>query len=242
MSWTHEARTFSKACFDGLLNLVFPPKCCICYEVGRPAICTDCAPTLKPLPQGSCERCGIDSAGDNRVCQWMSAVDVVRGAFDYKGSAGLAVKQLKFSRALDAAAPMATHLVPLAEELDFDYVVPVPIHWSRHSHRGFNQAEVLARQTGLPFRTGLLRRVRATWPQARAQASVRRSALQGAFRSKPCPGARVLLLDDVITSGGTVEACAQELKAHGAQWVGALAFAIELPPGFEGQASGSMTP
>ena len=128
----------------------------------------------------------------------MSAVDVMRGAFDYRGSAGAAVKQLKFSRALDAAAPMAAFVRPLAKELTFDYVVPVPIHWSRHSHRGFNQAEVLARHSGLPFRTDLLRRVRATWPQARSEASVRRSALQGAFRSKSCPGARVLLLDDVV--------------------------------------------
>jgi predicted amidophosphoribosyltransferase len=172
----------------------------------------------------------------------MSAVDVLRGAFGYRGAAGVAVKQLKFGRVLEAALPMGKFLTEIAEELRFDYAVPVPIHWSRKSHRGFNQAELLARHSGLPVRYGLLSRTKATWPQARSAAAVRRTALQGAFKSKPCPGARVLLIDDVVTSGGTVEACAQELKASGASWVGALAFAIELPSDFSTYGSGSSTP
>jgi len=86
----------------------------------------------------------------------MSAVDILRGAFDYRGSAGVAVKQLKFARALEAARPMASYLAPIAQELNFDYAVPVPIHWSRMSHRGFNRAELLARLSGWPYRVGLL--------------------------------------------------------------------------------------
>ncbi|MEO7453794.1 MAG: phosphoribosyltransferase family protein [Fimbriimonadales bacterium] len=172
----------------------------------------------------------------------MTAVDIMRGAFDYLGAAGAAVRQLKFARAVDAAKPMGTHLRSAAEGLQFDYAVPVPIHWSRRSHRGFNQSELLAKHTGLPYRTNLISRTRATWPQARSKAEMRRSGLDGAFRAKPCPGARILLVDDVITSGGTVEACAQELKARGASWVGALAFAIELPSDFRLQDSGSSKP
>jgi predicted amidophosphoribosyltransferase len=148
MNWTPEAKTFSKACFDGIVDAVFPPRCCICHEIGRPAICTDCAPELKALPMGSCERCAIDSAGEAVVCHWMSAVDMLRGAFDYRGAAGVAVKQLKFGRVLEAAIPMGKFLTEIAEELSFDYAAPVPIHWSRKSHRGFNQAELLARQSG----------------------------------------------------------------------------------------------
>src|SRR5688500_14629826 len=199
MSWTNEAKTFSKAFFDGFKDVLFPSKCVLCFEVGRPPICTDCAPSLNPLRAGSCERCGIDDAGDNQVCSWMSAVDVMRGAFDYRGAAGLAVKQLKFSRAVEAAAPMAAHLRRVGQELGFDYAVPVPIHWSRMSHRGFNQAELLAKHSGIVTRNDLLRRTRATWPQARSRAADRRSALEGAFASKACKGARILLIDDVIT-------------------------------------------
>ena len=232
MSWISEARTFSKACFSGIADLLYPPKCSLCYELGRPPICTDCVITLRALPIGSCERCSIDDAGSHQVCEWMSAVDVIRAAFDYRGSAGDAVKRLKFSRAVELAGPMANYMKSSADQLTFDCAVPVPIHWSRKSHRGFNQAELLARRAGLPVRTGLLKRVRATWPQARSSGHIRRSALEGAFQSKPCPGARILLVDDVITSGGTVEACAQELKAKGASWVGAISFALELPSTF----------
>jgi ComF family protein len=242
MNSTNEAKTFLKACSDGLLDLVYPPKCCVCGEVDRPAICTDCAAKLTPLPKGSCGRCAIDGAGDRHVCKWMTAVDIMRGAVDYQGAGGIAVRQLKFARAIEAAKPMALYMLSAMQGVNFDYAVPVPIHWSRRSYRGFNQAELLAKHTGLPYRSNLLSRTKATWPQARSSAQVRRSGLEGAFRSKPCPGARVLLVDDVITSGGTVEACAQELKARGASWVGALAFAIELPSDFRVQASGSSTP
>ena len=163
----------------------------------------------------------------------MSAVDVIRAAFDYRGPAGEAVKRLKFSRAVELAGTMGELMKQPALELQFDYAVPVPIHWSRRSHRGFNQADLLARAAGFKVRSGLLARTKATWPQARSTGSVRRSVLEGAFRAKPCSGARILLVDDVITSGGTVEACAQELKARGASWVGAISFALELPDDFQ---------
>jgi predicted amidophosphoribosyltransferase len=139
---------------------------------------------------------------------------------------------------------MAERMREITKDLSYDYVVPVPIHWSRRSQRGFNQSELLAERAHIgPVRHGLVERTRATWPQARSTGEQRRVALEGAFSSKPCPEARILLVDDVITSGGTVEACAQELKARGAAWVGAIAFAIELPLEFrKRQASGSSIP
>ncbi len=244
MNWISEAKTYLKACSKGFEDLLFPPQCCICRELERPPICVECAAGLKPLRVGSCERCGIDDAGDQIVCGWMSSVDLIRAAVDYEGVGGSAVKHLKFSRSIELSDPMAGRMRETTEGLSFDYIVPVPIHWSRRSQRGFNQAELLADRARVgSVRRGLIERTRATWPQARTTGELRRTALQGAFRSKPCPGARILLVDDVITSGGTVEACAQELKARGAAWVGAIAFAIELPHAFrERQASGSRIP
>ena len=229
MSWITEAKTFSKACFRPLEELLFPSQCCVCYELLRQPICEDCASAIKKLRAGSCEKCGIDDAGENEVCGWMSAVDMIRGACDYQGVGGVMVKQLKFARALELVRPMADWMRVDAAELRFDYIVPVPIHWARRSQRGFNQSELLARELRIgSVRTSLLHRKKATWPQSRNSGATRRMALQGAFHSKPCSGARILLVDDVITSGGTIEACAQELKAAGASWVGALAYAIEL--------------
>lgn len=244
MSWISEAKTFSKVCFRSLEELLFPPQCCICRELERPPICGECADGLRPLRIGSCERCGIDDAGDQIVCEWLSSVDLIRAAVDYEGTGGRAVKHLKFSRSIELALPMAERMRPMTKDLSYDYVVPVPIHWSRRSQRGFNQAELLAEKSRVgPVRHGLIERTKATWPQSRTLGALRRTALEGAFRSNPCPGARILLVDDVITSGGTVEACAQELKASGAAWVGAIAFAIELPQGFhKRQASGSSIP
>jgi ComF family protein len=229
MSWITEAKAFSKACFKPIEDLLFPAQCCVCYELQKEPICDSCSAEIVSLANGSCLKCGIDEAGENKVCHWLSAVDAIRGACAYKGAGGIVVKQLKFGRAIELASPMAQLMREPASQLAYDYLVPVPIHWSRHSQRGFNQSEVIANHLKIGgVRVGLLERIKATWPQSRSSGSNRRLALQGAFRAKPCPGARILLVDDVITSGGTVEACAQELKAAGASWVGALAFAIEL--------------
>jgi ComF family protein len=244
MSWISEAKTYSKACFKSFEQLLFPPQCCLCRELDRAPICLECAARLILLRDGSCDRCGIDDSGDQVVCDWLSSVDKIRAAVDYAGAGGEAVKRLKFSRSIELVLPMTDRMREASKDLNFDYMVPVPIHWSRRSQRGFNQAELLAQRSGIgPVRLGLIERTRATWPQSRTPGELRRTALEGAFRARPCPNARILLVDDVITSGGTVEACAQELKARGAAWVGAIAYAIELPGRFHrAQASGSRIP
>ncbi len=113
----------------------------------------------------------------------------------------------------------------------FDGVVPVPLHWIRHFQREFNQAEVLAgaltESLSIPMLDKAIRRVRHTTPQSRLTGRWRESHLEGAFAagSIPVDGLKVLLVDDVMTTGMTLSACAEVLRANGAASVTAYALA-----------------
>ncbi|MBX9977479.1 MAG: hypothetical protein K2X98_04470 [Alphaproteobacteria bacterium] len=113
-----------------------------------------------------------------------------------------------------------------------DRVIPVPIHWIRRAQRGFNQAELLAERVPKDLLdTRALRRVRPTRPQVGLGTQERLVNLAGAFAADPrVRGARILLLDDVVTSGGTALACAHALKRAGATEVGLLTFCGERTP------------
>lgn len=132
--------------------------------------------------------------------------------------------------------PLARHLAGfmqrvLPPELVFDVVVPVPLHWRKQWDRGFNQAELLARQIasrrGLPVARAL-RRKRATAVQASLASAGRRRNVAGAFAVRDASrisGARVLLIDDVMTTGATANACATALKSAGAKSITLLTLA-----------------
>jgi ComF family protein len=111
--------------------------------------------------------------------------------------------------------------------VDYDLFIPVPIHPSRRRFRGFNQSELLSER--LPaerLRPDLLRRVRATLPQASLSPEQRRTNLKGAFSATAeVLGAHIVLIDDVLTSGTTALECAKALKEAGAREVVAVAFA-----------------
>jgi ComF family protein len=119
----------------------------------------------------------------------------------------------------------------LPREAGFDVIVPMPLHWFKQWQRGFNQADLLAREIGrkwgVPVRH-VIRRRRATSPQAGLTNAKRRANVRGAFRvarGKPLQGMRVLLVDDVVTTGATASACARVLKRAGAAHVALLALA-----------------
>jgi ComF family protein len=119
----------------------------------------------------------------------------------------------------------------LPRELSFDAVVPMPLHWRKRWQRGFNQSELLAREVArkwnVPVRR-LVRRKRATAPQAGLTSAERRKNVQGAFVVKKTTrlnGMRLLLIDDVLTTGATASACARALKRAGAAQVTFLALA-----------------
>lgn len=204
------------------MEAIYPPQCALCSRIGEPPICTMCAADFKP--------------SDSQAGRWSisDALDESWAMYSFEGRAAQAVKRLKYSRATSLAKPMAERLAARFSELGdiCDFITPVPIHWTRRCWRGFNQAELLANALpGEKLALSTLLRIRPTRPQVELSREERLRSLHGAFSADPsAAGHRILLIDDVITTGGTALACASALKHAGAAWVGILAFCGERSP------------
>jgi ComF family protein len=158
-------------------------------------------------------------------------VDRSRAIGEYEGALRAIVHALKYGRRRSVARPLAARMQLRGAELleDVDGVVPVPLHWRREMHRGFNQARELARFLDRPILDALVRS-RYTRPQVELAADRRQANVRGAFRlrsqwrarRRQIRGSTLLLVDDVSTTGATLEACAVVLKEAGASSVYAL--------------------
>lgn len=234
-----------------LLDLVFPAPC---HSCGRPlglgrrsALCSRCWADLERMGPANCFRCGwpfpdpaAAQGAERPLCQrCRTETDefrLARAVLVYRqaGTARDAILLAKHAgrRALlrHLAALLAAE-APLHLSLaDWDGLVPVPLHWLRRWRRGFNQAEVLAqavgRQHGLPV-VFALARIRRTPPQ-QGNAAARRRNVRGAFavrRPGAVAGRRLLVVDDVFTTGATANAAARALRQAGATDVGVLTLA-----------------
>ncbi|MEQ8481180.1 MAG: ComF family protein [Hoeflea sp.] len=167
-----------------------------------------------------------------------------RAAVFYDGAARKLAHGLKYSDRADLAAMMAGWMIRAGREVldTSDVIVSVPLHRSRLFSRRYNQsaelARAIARLTGRPFEAGGLRRVRATRQQVGLGLRARQDNVRGAFavpadRTPRIAGRRVLLVDDVLTTGSTVEAAARALLRAGAERVSVLTFARVASPGGE---------
>lgn len=183
-----------------------------------PTACVGCRRLLRDdAAAGLCSRCAAEVV----PCPPRSV-----GVFSHEGPMRRALSALKYERDLARAGPLGRVLGPHVRQASFDLAVAVPLHRSRQRHRGFNQSEILLREAlraaGLPGPAAVLKRARDTPPQVGLPAKLRRHNVAHAFalqphKKLPLRGRRVLLFDDVVTTGATLQAAAAPLSDAGAQ-------------------------
>ncbi len=220
------------------LDLLFPPKCVGCGASGS-FLCESCRASLPWIERSVCPGCGRPHSGGSFCsdCGDKSALDGIGVAFRFEGTIRQAVHHLKYRNLRALARPLGELMADFLQgsSIPGDVLVPVPLHRKRLRERGYNQSRLLAvelaKLTGIELNEGCLVRRGATAPQVRtATVEQRRGNIAGAFacRDDRLRGRRVLLVDDVTTSGATIEAGAAALREIGAASVWGLALAREM--------------
>jgi len=221
-------------------DLLFPPRCIGCGRVGT-LLCIECLDQLPRVDSSCCPRCGDAVVVEGLCARCRTSplhIERIRSVMVFEGVLREAVHQLKYRGRTALAVPlgglmaaywtrhsMPRHLMPPG------VLVPVPLHAARQRARGYNQAALLARemgrQVGLPVDEQTLIRQRTTVPQVDLNARERRENVRDAFccSGNGLVGKRVLLIDDVCTTGATLEACAIALTEGGVRSVQALTLA-----------------
>jgi ComF family protein len=233
-----------RAVFRVAVDVGLPQLCASCREpVGSDGLCPACWSKLSFIAPPYCERLGIPFAYDPGpgVLSMEAIADPpayrrARAAVRFDDVARTLVHALKYGDRLDLAPMMGRWMATAGRSLtaEADAIIPVPLHWRRYWARRFNQsallAEAIAKASQVPLALGALKRVKATPQQVGLSQAARALNVQGAFRVSPTgkaaiAGRRLILVDDVITTGATIDACARALLRAGAAEVNVLTFA-----------------
>lgn len=194
-------------------------------------MCSECQRSLQRIKSPICTRCGLPLNNEDTVCNdcrdFSFAVDGIRAYAQYAGPIRNAIHQLKYRRDIALAETLASFLVDLYCETGWqvDLVTPVPLGVVRRKERGYNQAAMIAYPFSLAvqvsYSSRALRRVRETASQVDLGFAQRLENVKEAFRADPqkVAGRKVLVIDDVTTTGATLNACAEALKNAGATTV-----------------------
>jgi ComF family protein len=237
----HGLRQTGRLAFDA----VVPPVCVACHApAGEPdMLCPTCWAKAEFIERPYCERLGIpqpfDMPGETLSQQAIEdppSYDRARAALRYGEIANRLIPRFKYADRTELAPALARLMVRAGADLfpDADLLVPVPLHWTRLWQRRFNQSAMLARdvaaRTGLPANLTALRRVRRTPKQVGLPRKARHENMAGAFEVSEAgraeiAGRSVILVDDVLTSGATADACARALRRAGARQVDVLVVA-----------------
>lgn len=221
---------------NAVLDLIFPPKCVSCKRLGEGYLCTTCIESFSPIGDAVCPVCGDPGAAGDlcfRCQQQHPAFERVRSGFRFEGAVQQAVHGLKYEGLKQLAYPLSQALVSVMEQPAASTLLcAVPLHPHRLAERGYNQARLLTdalsgywQMPVLPV--DALTRTRHTASQVGLDYPSRQANVQDAFAASPeqVHGRDILLVDDVCTTGATLNACAVALLTAGAKQVDGITLA-----------------
>jgi ComF family protein len=223
---------------DAILNLLFPQSCVLCHArvlTYRCSVaCPECWSKLETIPRPYCPQCGMPAPFIEGLCgpcrRGDHAFDFARSLFLFNDPMRGILHHFKYSGRVSLARPLGQRLRDHMQREGFTgkMALPVPLHRKRERERGFNQAELLARQLGLTLVRDLLRRRKNTPSQTGLSRSQRALNLSAAFEVRRTPPECVIVVDDVYTTGATLHEIAKTLKRAGTSRVEVLTVARVL--------------
>ncbi len=235
--------SLARAALDGLLDIVYPPKCVVCGDIGTLPVCPACRAQVASVPEPYCSICGHTITG--HICWHCServrSFTAARAVGEYSGVLREAIHQFKYGGARMLAEPLASFIheyLTTAADIPWQragLIIPVPMHTARRRIRGYNQSELLAERLGplveLPVISDAVMRVHYKGPQVELSGRERRDNVKNAFQVVNPSAVRkktVLLIDDVATTCSTVHECSLSLLKAGAARVYVVCVAFDI--------------